>query len=73
MRRHFWQLRGARIYRRPEENRYFVAALNAVEHADATYVEFEGRNHGSIVTQIPQKNDPVAAAIVEFVERLTRL
>jgi acetyl esterase/lipase len=57
---------------RPEENRYVVAALQAVEHSDATYLEFEGRNHGTIVTQIPNANDPVARAISEFIERQTR-
>lgn len=57
---------------RPEENRYVIAALKAVQHPDATYLEFEGRNHGTIVTQIPNASDPVASAIVEFVERLTR-
>jgi acetyl esterase/lipase len=57
---------------RPEENRYVVAALKAVEHPDASYLEFEGRNHGTIVTEIPNADDPVASAIVEFVERLTR-
>jgi acetyl esterase/lipase len=56
---------------RPEENRYFIAAMKAVEHADATYREFAGRDHGSIVTRIPESNDPVAGAIVEFVARLS--
>ena len=37
---------------------------------DATYREFAGRNHGSIVMRIPDPEDPVAAAIVEFVTRL---
>lgn len=55
---------------RPEENRYVVAALKAVEHDDATYLEFEGRNHGTIVTGIPNADDPVARAISEFVARL---
>ena len=54
---------------RPEENRYFIAALKAVEHPDATYLEFEGRNHGTIVTRIPEQGDPVAAAIAGFVSR----
>ena len=55
---------------RPEENRYFVAAMKAVDHADVTYLEVEGRNHGSIVTRIPDAGDPVADAIVEFVRRV---
>lgn len=56
---------------RPEENRYFVAAMKAVDHADVTYLEVEGRNHGTIVTQIPNAGDPVAEAMVEFVERIS--
>jgi len=57
---------------RPEENRYLIAALKAVDHPDATYLEFEGRNHGTIVTQIPEQGDPVASAIVSFVRRHQR-
>jgi len=52
---------------RPEENRYFIAAMQAVEHPDATYLEFEGRTHGSIVTGIPDDDDAVATAIMDFV------
>lgn len=55
---------------RAEENAYFIAAMQAVGHADAAYLEFAGRNHGSIVARIPTADDPVAAAIEEFVERL---
>jgi acetyl esterase/lipase len=54
---------------RPEENRYFVAAMRAVDHADVTYLEFDGRDHGSIVTGIPEAEDPVAQAIVDFIAR----
>jgi acetyl esterase/lipase len=57
---------------RPEENRYLVAAMKAVGHTDSTYREFEGRNHGTIVSGIPEADDPVAGAIVEFVERESR-
>ena len=57
---------------RAEENAYFAAAMQAVGHSDVAYLEFEGRTHGTIVTRIPEKADPVAAAIVEFVERLSR-
>jgi acetyl esterase/lipase len=53
---------------RAEENRYFIAALKAVDHPDASYLEFEGRNHGTIVSQIPEPDDPVAAAIAAFIE-----
>lgn len=55
---------------RPEENRYFVAAMRSLSHPDATYLEIEGRNHGSIVTGIPADGDPVAAAIVDFIARV---
>lgn len=53
---------------RPEENRYFVAAMQAVGHEDVAYLEFEGRNHGTIVTRIPEAGDPVAEALIRFVE-----
>jgi len=55
---------------RSEENRYLIAALKAVNHADATFIEFAGRNHGSIVSRIPEPGDPVAQAIVDFVARI---
>jgi acetyl esterase/lipase len=54
---------------RPEENRYFIAAMQSVDHADAHYLEFPGRNHGTIVTRIPDGNDPVAVAIVDFISQ----
>ena len=54
---------------RPEENRYFVAALKAVGHTDVNYLEFEGRNHGTIVSRIPEEGDPVAQAIIDFINR----
>jgi pimeloyl-ACP methyl ester carboxylesterase len=56
---------------RPEENRYFVASLKAAEHPDAEYREFEGRTHGTIVTQIPEAGDPVAMAMIGFISRLS--
>jgi acetyl esterase/lipase len=52
---------------RAEENRYFVAAMQAVQHPDVHYREFEGRTHGSIVSKIPEQGDPVAQAIVDFI------
>lgn len=57
---------------RAQENDYFVASLLAVGHPDATYMEFAGRNHGSIVTQIPDEGDAVADAILGFVRRHMR-
>lgn len=56
---------------RPQENAYLIAALRAAGHADATYMEFAGRNHGTIVTEIPEKRDEVAEAIVDFVGRIS--
>jgi len=35
-------------------------------------MEFAGRNHGSIVTQIPDEGDAVADAILGFVRRHMR-
>ena len=52
---------------RPEENSYFIAAMKSVSHPDATYIEFAGRDHGSIVSGIPNDGDAVADAIVSFV------
>lgn len=55
---------------RPEENRYFIAAMKAAGHQDATYLEVAGRNHGSIIGLIPEEDDPVATAMVNFITRL---
>lgn len=57
---------------RSAENRYFIEALKAVDHPDAQFIEFAGRTHASIVSQIPEPQDVVAAAIVEFVEKYSR-
>lgn len=57
---------------RAEENAYFIAALKSVDHSDASYREFEGRTHGTIVSRIPEKNDPVAQAMVDFVKQHSR-
>lgn len=56
---------------RPEENRYLIAALRAVGHQDATYLEFEGRTHGTIVGGIPEADDAVGRAILAFIERVS--
>lgn len=53
---------------RPEENRYFIAAMKAAGHPDSAYLEFEGRDHGTIVAGIPEAEDPVADAIVDFIK-----
>jgi acetyl esterase/lipase len=57
---------------RAEENDYFIAALKAVGHRDATYLEFDGRTHGTIVSRIPRPHDPVADAIVNFIAKHSR-
>lgn len=54
---------------RAEENRYFLAMLKLVGHPDAEYKEFANRNHGTIIGKIPEPNDPVAEAILAFVEK----
>ena len=52
---------------RAEESRYFVAALKAAKHPDATYLEFAGRDHGSIADHLPERDDVVAAAMLKFI------
>lgn len=54
---------------RAEENRYFLAMLKLVGHPDAEFKQFANRNHGTIIGKIPEPNDPVAEAILEFVEK----
>ncbi|QDU29646.1 Carboxylesterase NlhH [Anatilimnocola aggregata] len=57
---------------RAEENRYFGAALKAAGHKDVTYLEVEGRNHGTIGNRIGEPTDTVALAMLEFMKRLRR-
>lgn len=54
---------------RMEENSYFVAALKAVGHVDASYLEFEGRDHGTIIAGIPEDDDPVGRALMDFIAK----
>lgn len=54
---------------RAEENRYFLAMLKLLGHPDADYKQFSDRDHGTIIGKIKEPNDPVCAAIVEFVEK----
>jgi acetyl esterase/lipase len=63
---------GADLPTRAEENRYFVAAMKAAGHNDATYLEFAGRNHGSIANRLGEPGDEVANAILEFIARKKR-
>ena len=51
-----------------EYSKEMVAALRERKGA-ADYVLFKDRNHGTIVGNIPNDNDPVAAAIVTFIAK----
>jgi acetyl esterase/lipase len=52
---------------RAEENIYFVAAAKAAGHQGVSYRQFADRDHGTIASRISEDNDPVAAAIMEFI------
>jgi len=52
---------------RAEENRYFVAAMKAAKHNSITYLEVEGRDHGSIAFGIPNSDDVVAKRMIKFI------
>ena len=54
---------------RAEENRYFVAVMQAAGHGDATYLEVAGRNHGTIASGIAAADDTVAEAMLAFIDR----
>lgn len=54
---------------RAEENRLFIATLKAAGHADATCLEFPDRDHGTIVTLMPQPGDPALQAVIDFIRR----
>jgi acetyl esterase/lipase len=56
---------------RAEENRYFVAAMKAAGHKDVTYLEVEGRDHGSVASRIGEPGDAVAKAMTLFIQRLS--
>ncbi len=53
---------------RSEENRYFVAAMQAAGHKAIRFLEFDGRDHGTIASRMGEPDDAVAKAIVEFVQ-----
>lgn len=57
---------------RAEENRYFVSAMKAAKHNNVTYLEVEGRNHGTIANRIDEPDDAVAAAMLQFIRRQAR-
>jgi acetyl esterase/lipase len=52
---------------RAEENRYFVAALKAAGHPNATYAEFAGRNHGTVANRMHEPSDEVAKIVKDMV------
>jgi acetyl esterase/lipase len=52
---------------RAEENRYFVAALKAAGDRQVEYLEFEGRDHLSILGQLTESDDEVAQAMLAFI------
>jgi acetyl esterase/lipase len=54
---------------RPEENRLFVAAMRAANHPDVAYLEVPGRDHGTVASRIGQPDDPVARAMLEFIQK----
>lgn len=54
---------------RAEENRYFAAAMKAAGHGDVTYLEVEGRDHGTVGSQLPDSDDVVAKTMIDFVEK----
>lgn len=53
---------------RAEENRYFVAAMRAVGHNAIEYLEAEGRDHGTVASEMDQAEDVVALAIKDFIQ-----
>ncbi|MBM4091905.1 MAG: alpha/beta hydrolase [Planctomycetes bacterium] len=55
---------------RAEENRFFVAAMKAAGHKDATYLEVEGRDHITVAGLMDEQDDVVARAMLSFIERL---
>ena len=46
--------------------------MKNVGHEDVTYVEVEGRNHGTIASRMGEADDEVALAIKAFIKRLSR-
>lgn len=63
---------GSDLPARAEESRYFIAAMKAAGHTNATYLEVAGRDHGSIANRIPEADDIVAKTMIEFVHRAKR-
>ncbi|HEX2952023.1 MAG TPA: alpha/beta hydrolase [Armatimonadota bacterium] len=57
---------------RAEENRYFITMLQSLGHMQTEYREFADRDHGTILDKIPETDDPVAQAILEFIDQHAR-
>lgn len=55
---------------RAEENRYFVAAMQAAGHKNITYLEVEGRNHATIAQEMHLQDDDVAEQVKAFIKRV---
>jgi acetyl esterase/lipase len=54
---------------RLEENQYFVAMQKTVGNSHITLQVIADRNHGSIAGRIPEPGDPVAEAIIHFINQ----
>ena len=54
---------------RIEENHYMTALLKKVGHPDAEYREMNDRTHWTLITMIPNHDDPVTEAILTFVAK----
>jgi acetyl esterase/lipase len=52
---------------RADENRFFVAALQAVGNSESRYYEIKGRDHDSIADLIGELNDEVALLMLDFI------
>lgn len=52
---------------RSEENRYFVAVLQAAGHTSVCFLEVAGRDHGTIASRMGEADDVVAQEILKFI------
>ncbi len=62
---------GDDIPTRPEENRYFIALLRAAGHPRASYHEYPGRDHGTMLQHLGDPDDAVANTLRDFVFAVT--
>jgi len=49
------------------QNKYMWALLNSIENKNVSYIEIVNHDHITLVTKFPEKNDPLAEAIIKFV------